>query len=129
MGDEGEPIVTSYDTVEELGAAIRAADGSHTAVVPMLGYRMWITKPPLRHLEHTGGMLPLFDTSGAFEREEDGFLGVRETLSAPQGMDDEAPDEPPPAAAAVEDDDAEDPGAPSTPFGEVGELPPGSELD
>lgn len=74
--DDAMPEVLEYQTIEQLVEGIRARLGTASCLFPFLGYRLHISKGPLRWLITPYGQIPLF-TSEALspEPEVSGYVG------------------------------------------------------
>ncbi len=100
--EDGLPRVESFDTLDALAIRIRELDSHDVTAFPFFGYRLGISKPPLRYLVTPWGNQPLFDSpSENLELEDDGFLGKRQPiLQVPDTAEEEdlpAPTAPTPA--------------------------------
>jgi hypothetical protein len=76
---EGDrPEIRDFTDLDSLIAAIKSYDGQDVCVFPLLGFKMGISKPPMRHLITPFGHIPLFDLPDIDDLEEDdGFMGTR----------------------------------------------------
>jgi hypothetical protein len=95
------------ETEEELAFRIRQLldSGEEVSISVSFGFRLQISKPPLRYLVAPWGKTPLFDPlPQELQLEDDGYIGKR--YEAP-GAETESPEEELPAAAANDEEEAE----------------------
>jgi hypothetical protein len=74
---ESGPVIQTFDTVDELKAAIQATVGKAVFAHCFMGYHLPITKGPFKFLQTPYGALPLQDIPDPATQETiaDGWLG------------------------------------------------------
>lgn len=82
--EEGELKLEEFPHLAALIARMQELLGQPVSVVPVLGYRLSISKGPARYLVTPFGNFPLFlPTTPELELEEDGYLGKRVVHTSP----------------------------------------------
>lgn len=76
LHSDGEFKTESFDTVDLLTARLRELINQDVSVSCFCGARLWLSKPPLRHLITPEGNIPLFDANVEIEPDDTGYLGV-----------------------------------------------------
>ena len=73
--DDDVPSVLEFATIEELIRGIQSRLGTPGWVFPFMGYRLHVSKGPLRWLLTPYGNLPLFSDTASPEPESSGYVG------------------------------------------------------
>lgn len=73
---DGTFTTEEFESVEALAARLKTLVNRDVSVSCFCGQRLFISKPPMRHLMTPAGNIPLFDIEADVQPDDTGYLGV-----------------------------------------------------